>query len=197
MSFPDKYTLPYTTPHDNRVVGVYIEAKIPEKPHTHTGGRLVHIPTPIEVFVPSNQPGQPDLSIYKSDEIGKELVSVKLAPAGLHYSCTPNDYVAVFIEIRSQAIHFQKRLKMNLEESLGTYEDGCWEINQQLVNIDTGDRECFIVSKLALKIYQLVNEERFELEPIKDLPYPTYVLSHHQKYLVDQIVLGKFLLFEE
>ena len=65
--YPKEYTIPCTT-SSSRVVGVYIRAGIPESPHSHNGGILVHCASPIKVF------SYPDKKlIYESEATGDSL----------------------------------------------------------------------------------------------------------------------------
>ena|ERR1700733_6441862 len=178
MSYPASYTIPLTTDAGNRVVGIYIEANVPERAHKREKGVLFHCQSPIKVYSPG------EVLIFSSNQKREKLVAVNLPRTDLHYSLTPKDYKAVFVEIRAksdrnaQGLIWEKHPK-----KITKFDQGCWTIKiHNKSKLLMGDKEGFAVSQIALKIYQHFNGKLKEVEHLPQLPHFAYYLHPQQRY---------------
>ena len=181
MPYPANYTIPLTTNAGNRVVGIYINPNVPEKPHKHEKGVLFHCQSPIKVYSPE------EILIFSSNQKREKLVAINLPKTDLHYSLTPRDYKAIFIEIRAKS--YSNAPGLTWEEhpkKITKSEQGCWTVKiNNKSKLLMGDKEGFAVSQVALKIYQHFNGKLKEVKPLPQLPHFAYYLHPKQRYQLE------------
>lgn len=169
LSFPDTYTIPYSIDElQVKVVGVYCKAHENEKPHTHKGGMLFHIPVPLTVYC-----GVTHTALFESTEKGEKIVSLYLPAAKPHYACYEQDYEAVFIEIPKEIL---KTEKPEWHEEIQQEQCDTLYLTSILKNNVLLAAKChrFVISQTPLKIgYK---------ESIQALPYYLYHLMPDQEY---------------
>lgn len=172
LSFPDAYTTPYSIDAlQVKVVGVYCKAHEKEKAHTHKGGLLFHIPSPLTVYC-----GVSHAALFSSTEKGDKLVSLYLPPASLHYAVYEQDYEAVFIEIPKEILK-SKKPKWKTEIQQEQYATHCSVSLSQSNVLLAAKCHRFVISQTPLRI-----SYRNDIQEISELPKHLYHLMPHQEY---------------
>lgn len=179
LGYPKEYTIPLTTSW-SRVVGVYIKAGVPESSHSHNGGILVHRASPIKVYsFPDNR------LIYESKDTSDALSAELLPKARPHYSYTPENYSAVFIESIAKVKTVSKKHEWEAtSKNILNYFDGYWKVKiNEKTKLKMGEQEGFAISQHDLDIYKVSKGTLSKVAVIPKLPYNTYHLQTDKEYV--------------